>query len=245
MGSIKNSKWIPLDVDALDDPKIMDLVSALGMEGYGTYVMLIQHLAKQEPDYTLALNQLKHLAYRNHISEEKISAVVNHFNLFVIEGNIFFSLSLLRRMEAYDNLKKINRDKANKRWEKYKELASKYAPALPEHYSSNADKKRIDKNRIDKNTKKSIDKKFNNIPPSIDEIKSRLEERKIKSFTAESFHAHYTSNGWMVGKNKMKNWDAALTTWNNKNSSFVANTKNKDGFGLNTKVMDYTTPQKF
>jgi hypothetical protein len=27
------------------------------------------------------------------------------------------------------------------------------------------------------------------------------------------FHAHYTANGWKVGKNPMKNWKAAVVTW--------------------------------
>jgi len=40
----------------------------------------------------------------------------------------------------------------------------------------------------------------------------------IKSISANvdpiKFHAHYESNGWMVGKNKMKSWKAAITTWN-------------------------------
>jgi len=217
MGSQKNGKWIPLDVDTHDDPKIMDLESALGMEGYGTYIMLIQYLAKQEPEYTLPLKQLKHLAYRHRISEEKILAVVNHFNLFVIENECFYSPSLLRRMERYDNLKNINREKANIRWNKSRELTANNAAALPEHYNGNADKNRIDKNRIDKNIKKNSNK-YKNIPPSIEDLKLRIEERKIESFTADSFHAYYESNGWLIGKNKMKDWDAALTTWNKRNS---------------------------
>jgi len=27
------------------------------------------------------------------------------------------------------------------------------------------------------------------------------------------FHAHYTANGWRVGKNPMRNWKAAVVTW--------------------------------
>lgn len=246
MGSDKNTKWLPLDVNALDDPKIMALVAALGMEGYGVYIMLIQYLATQEPNYELSFNFLKHLAYRNHVSEEKVKAVVSSFNLFEVENECFHSRSLLRRMEPYDNLKNINREKAVKRWSKEKEITVNNAAALPEHCSGNADKNRIEENRIDKNRNKK-EKKYSDIPPSIDEIKLRLKERKIESFTAESFHSHYTSNGWMVGKTKMKNWDAALTTWNNNSSSFTPGTKSKTSFGLIEKEREYssTTPQKF
>lgn len=30
---------------------------------------------------------------------------------------------------------------------------------------------------------------------------------------AEKWHAHYTANGWKVGRNPMKNWEAAVRTW--------------------------------
>jgi hypothetical protein len=56
-------------------------------------------------------------------------------------------------------------------------------------------------------------KKYGNIPPTFEEVKLRFKERQLKNFSPEKFHAHYTANGWMVGKNKMKNWDSALTTW--------------------------------
>ena len=30
---------------------------------------------------------------------------------------------------------------------------------------------------------------------------------------SEKFHAHYEANGWMVGRNSMKCWKAAVRTW--------------------------------
>ncbi len=49
--------------------------------------------------------------------------------------------------------------------------------------------------------------------PTIEQIAQRMKERGVTGFTAEAFHAFYQSNGWMIGRNKMKSWDAALTTW--------------------------------
>jgi len=59
-------------------------------------------------------------------------------------------------------------------------------------------------------------RKYNNIPPSLSEITERIKEREITSFTADAFYAFYESKGWKVGSQTMKNWDAALTTWNNR-----------------------------
>ena len=55
-----------------------------------------------------------------------------------------------------------------------------------------------------------IDKRF--IPPSSQEVESYIHEKGY-SLDAESFVAHYESNGWKVGRNKMKSWKAACTTW--------------------------------
>ena len=38
----------------------------------------------------------------------------------------------------------------------------------------------------------------------------KIEEAK---HLGELFLAHYESNGWMVGKNKMKRWKMAVSTW--------------------------------
>ncbi len=52
--------------------------------------------------------------------------------------------------------------------------------------------------------------------PSIDEVKEYCKERK-NSVNPQVWYDHYESNGWMVGKNKMKNWKAAVRTWENNN----------------------------
>lgn len=50
------------------------------------------------------------------------------------------------------------------------------------------------------------------IPPSIEQVKEYCTERN-NSVNPQKWHNHYTSNGWMVGKTKMKDWKAAVRTW--------------------------------
>lgn len=52
----------------------------------------------------------------------------------------------------------------------------------------------------------------NFIIPSLEEIKTYCIERK-NNINAEHFYDYYSSKGWMVGKNKMKDWKAAIRTW--------------------------------
>lgn len=49
-------------------------------------------------------------------------------------------------------------------------------------------------------------------PPTLEEVQVYCRERNNK-VDAERFIDYYSSNGWMVGKNKMKNWKAAVRTW--------------------------------
>jgi len=53
-------------------------------------------------------------------------------------------------------------------------------------------------------------------PPELSEVQTYCQERG-KGINAQQWHDHYTANGWMVGKNKMKDWKAAVRTWERNN----------------------------
>lgn len=48
--------------------------------------------------------------------------------------------------------------------------------------------------------------------PTADEVRAYCNER-ANSIDAEEFIAHYSSNGWMVGQVPMRDWKAAIRTW--------------------------------
>lgn len=50
------------------------------------------------------------------------------------------------------------------------------------------------------------------IPPSLIEVKTYCKERN-NHVDAERFVDFYQSKGWMVGKNKMKDWRSSVRTW--------------------------------
>jgi predicted phage replisome organizer len=50
------------------------------------------------------------------------------------------------------------------------------------------------------------------IPPTVEEVSTYCTERG-NSVDAEAFVDFYASKGWMIGKNKMKDWKAAVRTW--------------------------------
>lgn len=62
-------------------------------------------------------------------------------------------------------------------------------------------------NEIKKETKRFA-------PPSIEEVFEHLSDSGYSyKIEAEKFWNYYESNGWKVGKNKMKNWKSAASGW--------------------------------
>ena len=49
-------------------------------------------------------------------------------------------------------------------------------------------------------------------PPTLDEV-CRHVAAKGYNFDPVAFFSHYESNGWLVGRTKMKNWHSACITW--------------------------------
>jgi hypothetical protein len=76
-------------------------------------------------------------------------------------------------------------------------------------------KDRLGEDSIDKDSKgESVrgEKERRFIPPSVEEVEQYCLERS-NNIDAQSFIDFYESKGWMIGKNKMKDWKAAVRTW--------------------------------
>lgn len=58
--------------------------------------------------------------------------------------------------------------------------------------------------------------------PTVDEVRVHCEEMHY-AFDPEAFVAYYESNGWMVGRSKMKSWKAACSTWHIRNAKKKVN----------------------
>ncbi len=50
------------------------------------------------------------------------------------------------------------------------------------------------------------------VPPTLTEVEAYCRERSNR-VDSQRFHDFYTAKNWMVGKNKMKDWRAAVRTW--------------------------------
>lgn len=95
----------------------------------------------------------------------------------------------------------------------YTEKTPMYTDCIQSVYTdkNRLDKNSIDKNRLDKNNTLP-DKQTKFIPPSVEEVRVYCQERN-NGINPQTFVDFYSSKGWMVGKNKMKDWKACIRTW--------------------------------
>lgn len=101
-------------------------------------------------------------------------------------------------------------DAKNAYTEKEKALGIPLANQMTDNGIPSIDKDSIDKVSIDKN---------NNIgrftPPTLEEVEAYCLERN-NGIDAQTFIDFYSAKGWMIGKNKMKDWKASVRTWERK-----------------------------
>lgn len=107
----------------------------------------------------------------------------------------------------------------------------------------NSNKLLVNSNKLSKDNKKEKEIKEKSptsrfSPPTLEEVKAYCDERN-NLVNPENFVNFYESKGWMVGKNKMKDWKAAVRTWE-KEAGF----KTVQEFNFNDKF-SYETDEQF
>ena len=80
------------------------------------------------------------------------------------------------------------------------------------------------RNPIQSNTNPNPISKGRFTPPALDEVKTFCSEHGY-GVDPEQFINYYEANGWMVGKNKMKDWKAAVRTWASRDNTSGRKTK--------------------
>ena len=95
----------------------------------------------------------------------------------------------------------------------YQTVANDSKDNQSEAKGSHKEKKR-NNNKKEGNEKEAINivplKRF--VPPTEDEVALYCVERR-NHVNAQKFVDYYSSNGWKVGRNPMKDWKAAVRTW--------------------------------
>lgn len=221
---MKDTFFFPHDFGARNDPKLQNVLMEYGCEGLGVFWCVVEQIYEQGG--VLSLSNCKSIAFALHVEIKVVESVVNNFGLFENDGETFWSASINTRLNKRAEITQKRKNAAMNRWNKpqndanapTKNANAKHCNAIKEN--ERKEKENKENNNIDRESKKAeTAKRFT--PPSIEEVQSYISEKEY-SVDAESFVAFYTSKNWFVGKNKMKDWHAAIVTWEKRNKDFPA-----------------------
>ena len=167
------------------------------------------------------------------IKEETITKTLNFLNETkkkISECNTSFNPKLLSKLLRVSNAKYYFACKlgyfSSKKYPDSNRFychVDKFEPYHARNVIEAENKKRIHKttwrdivhnNHVELNKNILLKDKF--VPPSLSEVEKYCNERR-NDVNPAKFMSHYEQNGWMVGKNKMKNWKMAINTWEHQN----------------------------
>ena len=193
----KDTYYFSHDYNAASDYKILYLRQQLGMEGYGIFWYLIEQLAQSGGK--LPIKIIPVLAMQMQVTEVKVLAVVNNFELFTITGELFESDRLNRHLTERKSLSDFGKIGAANRWKNRGAINGAIDPP-------NAKERKGKENKI-------LDTSLENCIKLFLEKTDTHWTKQYATKEAEKFYNFYSAKGWMVGKNKMKSVSHAVSGW--------------------------------
>lgn len=232
-----NAEYYTHDADMRNDVKIKALRRKFSHTGYAVWNYLLETLTDNDYfEITWDEINIELLAADYDVSVEELTEIVEYcvkIGLLQLENDVLRSDAHQNRFRELLNnrVKKSEAGKKGmaKRWgqndniviENDNSVITPLQKTITENNKVKESKVKESKvNNIDRESKKAeTAKRF--APPSIEEVQSYISEKEY-SVDAEFFVAFYTSKNWFVGKNKMKDWHAAIVTWEKRNNDFPA-----------------------
>lgn len=128
-----------------------------------------------------------------------------------------FLNQFLRDEKTWQNVVERNKNNIAKRWNKSNTKNTSGKSGIPNDTKNTDSDSKSDsdsKNDIKEISSLRSDIKKNFQKPFLKDVIEYCQERK-NFVNAEKWFAYYEANGWKVGKNPMKDWKAAVRTWEN------------------------------
>ena len=165
-------------------------------------------------------NDTRKLAFMCRSDQETVALILEHF--FTLEDGHWKQERCDQEISQYRSKSEKAKQSASKRWgaSAMRTQSDRNANASV----SNANASKSDANHkpltinqevleIGKKTEQKKPTRFT--PPTLDDVAQYCKERG-NTINAQRFIDFYESKGWMVGTSKMKNWKAAVRTWEGK-----------------------------
>lgn len=238
-------KWIKIVTDIFDDEKMLLIESMPEADSLIViWFKLLCMAGKQNNSGVFMLNdkiaytdEMLATIFRRPLNTVRLAlSTFERYGMVEIVDNVL-TIPNWEKHQNIDGLEKMreqNRKRVAAHREKQKLLAGGNAysnvTVTESNGADNEEEEDKDKDK-DKKVKKTASR-FS--PPTIDEVAAYCRERKNNVDPAR-FIDYYTSNGWLVGKNKMKDWKAAVRTWERSSYNNTGKTVGANGIAIENK----------
>ena len=216
-------KWIKITTDIFDDEKILLIESMPSADSIITIWFKLLALAGKQNNNGVFMMSNK-LPYTDEMLATIFRRDLNTVRLALTTFERFGMIEVIddvitipnwnkhQTLDAYERKKERDRIYQQERRCRQKQLITeKSSDKSSDVVVSEEDKEEdIDKEKKENTKRKSF------VPPTVDEVKDYLDSVGSK-VDAEAFVAFYESKDWMIGRNKMKSWKAAIVTWEKRN----------------------------
>jgi len=189
-------------------------VMRMSYEAQGVYMRILAYMWKDSPDQCSISKDEKLLARCLGISLNKLRKNLQEMKnpsgaLFTEDEKRFYSKRLREEAEKQSQFRDLCSIAGKKSAEKRRKERVKDG-------SKDGSKERSNRNptlQSSSSSSSSLKKVYTRFtPPTIKQVKEYIKEKRYP-VNVDKWYDHYTANGWMVGKNKMKDWKAAVRTW--------------------------------
>jgi len=200
----KDTFYFSHDYNASQDAKILFLRQQLGMEGYGIYWFLVESLA--QAGGMLPCRILPVLAMQMQVTEIKVKAVIDQFDLFKMHEDSFYSERLNLHLQMRATLSQKGLEGAAKRWEKQRLLSPPNSPPIGEGNAKER-KGKEKKGKEKKETAISVTE-----PEFLAYCREVLKEKYASlEFSLKAKYLQWSADGWRDGNGKeIKNWKTKI-----------------------------------
>lgn len=196
-------KWFKHYTNASDDELLEQIIEEFGLDGYARWWLLLEAIAKNMDETNKCSAEYSWVKWQQILrgKRNKLETFLKRF------GN-----KLETNEKQNGNVLEIKCSKLLELRDNYtKNLQVPSKPTCKQEVEVEVEEEK-DNNKGER--KKA--KKFT--PPTIEEVRSYCLERS-NGVDPEKWMNHYEAKGWMIGKNKMIDWKAAVRTWEEKKPS--------------------------
>jgi len=215
--------YFPIDVDMDTDDKTELIEAKYGIEGFGVLIKLLMRIYRNGYYYEWGENEQLLFSKRVGVPINRVNEIIND-----AVGWELFDKNMLKKYKILTSrgiqkryLKAVSRRQQVEIIKQYlllnKNCLNEYINAVIVNINSINDD--IGTQRKGEESKGEESKGKFKIP-TVTEIKDYCKERN-NDVDPNRFHDFYEAKGWMVGKNKMKDWKAAVRTWEGKDNKSV------------------------